>query len=298
VLSKKGLSALFCFFLFVPVILRAGAGSSLEFPVGPANIALGETGLLALRADSVFFNPAFIYLQGSGEVTLSHLSWMEDTSQSAFAVKTKNWGLGFSYFDYGVFDATTLTPDILSQFRASDSVFLLGRNFAVGQRTAFGADVKFLQQVIGADRAAAVCFDLGFFSQTEDVFNGNKTLWSLAVRNLGGKLKFNDTNESVGQIVEGGIGLSFSNRGRTHFVLSREGAVLNLKLGLELGFSSFLKMRVGYIYPNGGYESGSSEGLRMGLGLDFGSLVFDYAVLPFSGVSYQHTASVSVRFGR
>jgi len=283
---------LFLFKFLFPSCLNS-AVPLLIFPEGVQNIGMGETGALSYRNENILNNSAsLIFSRPKKEISFSNLKWVDDTTYSNMYFSSKNWGLGLSFFDYGSFSYYGETPSLAGEFKAYDGMFFISRSFKTGDTTSLGISLKVFSEKIGEFNGSGVAFDFSFCKRIQDPFTKNLTSFYMGIKNIGGKIKLRDENESVDSIVEGGFGFALKRGGWFNILLSRVGDTLYLKAGIESFLSRVLRFRLGYVYPQEGNVS-SLSGLRAGIGVNFNSFSINYALYPFQDVSYHHIFSVS-----
>ncbi len=226
----------------------------LKIGVGARAVGMGEAFVaLANDVSAVYYNPAGLTLAPSKSVLLTHIEWPADISYE-FAAATLPVG------DVGVFGAFVGMLGTGDQKRTvpyqgwtgeyfSANDWLVGVSYArrLSNRFSFGANVKYITEFLGDDRADNFAIDLG-------------TLFDVGVRgiklgmnitNFGGDAKYHrdqfalPINFRLGAIVE-----AYRNEQNT-VLLSFEGShpndnVEQVAVGVEYNLLGNFALRTGY----------------------------------------------------
>lgn len=288
--------------ILAPAFLMAQGTNSADFlqiPVFSRGSAL--SGAMVANADGVgalFYNPAGVARNGSGEVSFSHTELMQDLrlDNVSLAIPLKNGsgiGLGLTYLGYGSiagYDAAGASTGSLSAYS-----FMM--NVAYSQKLSdalsAGVAVKPVFEKLDELEARTVTFDLGMMAEVGQFSFGAQ------YANLGGKLKY--VNEEVGLPATMRFGMSYRTLGSSSVVSiagnKEQGEGLSFGAGIEYSYSSMLTFRAGY---GGSLEdkTNSTDGIALGIGLNLSHIGLDYSYRPSSTNEGIHQITGSYQFGR
>lgn len=267
---------------------------------------LGETGSTAAGAASLFYNPAGLAGLGGPELFLSHARWIGETGYSglAFARKAGAGAYGFaaSYLSGPAIDKYDKFGNDLGQtYSASDIAAVVGFCPNTGAAAAFGVSLKYIRSGIENETASAPALDAGLrVTAAKD-----KLYFGAALQNLGGKLKFSNTGDSLPLTLRGGAQYLLPlKRGRGQRMdLGFYGDVNYVKdAGAGLGAGAEYRGAYDKDYTfalRAGYKTsakGSGSGLCGGLGVEAAAYAVDYAFSPMGDLGVTHKFSVTVKF--
>lgn len=281
----------------------AGQGTNsadfLQIPVFSRGSAL--SGAMVANADGVgalFYNPAGVARNGSGEVSFSHTELMQDLrlDNVSFAVPLKSGsgiGLGITYLGYGSiagYDAAGASTGNLSAYS-----FMM--NVAYSQKLSdalsAGIAVKPVFEKLDDLEAKTVTFDLGLMADFGQFSFGAQ------YANIGGKLRY--VQEEVGLPTTMRMGMSYHTFGSASVISiaanKEEGEGFSFGAGMEYSYNSMLTFRAGY---GGSLEdkTNSTDGLALGIGLKLSHIGLDYSYRPSSTSEGIHQITGSYQFGR
>lgn len=280
---------LFLFIVYSAVSLNAqSAGNSgmsfLKFGFGPRNIAMGDIGAASANDISALqYNPALLAKTNSYELIFMHNEWIQDVRSEYLGAGFKLWGVpfaaGFNYSGVSDIEARLLPGEPLSTFSADYFAATLSSGFYVSQYLGIGLSFKYLYEGIFAYDAAGYAFDFGAFY---DLTAYNITL-GIAAKNLGSMSELRSESTKLPSELRLGAAYKMRVESITSYLALGSDAVKYLEndemyyhFGGELFFNDIIAIRAGY---QAGWES---RGLTAGAGLKWGTLYFDYALIPFN----------------
>jgi hypothetical protein len=259
------------------------------------NVALG--GAVSALADDpgvVYYNPAGLASLPRVETLLTHQGGLAQDY-------TENLNVAFPWSrETGVFAASLVYHGMPSLNDAGGDVPAVNVNDKLGMLSwahngdallpglAYGANVKFLNSVLGSYSASTVAVDLG-------------VLWSalpqasvgLAVRNLGMPLKFVDEADPLPwrAALAGKYTLLKTEQERLFLAAEAEQtaeAVTGVHAGAEFTYAETFSARLGYAAAPGSNTGLSlGAGLKTGVGDYFIRLDYAYQVISYSDSSYE-----------
>ena len=308
----------FCAFSLLSLFLAAGrlfaAGNEgvsgaqfLRISAGAKASALGETGAVSAGAQSLFYNPAGLADVSGSEFSVSYIKWIMETGYSNLALAQKVsggvLGLGLSYFyvpptaQYNKFGA-----ELADEYVVRDMAVILGYSLELGPGANLGLGLKRISSKLDTNTASATAGDAGIkYAVIPDAL----TL-GFAAQNIGTKLKFNEVADS----------LPFNLKLGGQY-LFRFDADTNIRKDVSL-FADINSMKDAGVYANfgldctmlydgkiaysirGGYKTtagAKGSGATLGLGLDSGTYLIDYAFSPMGDLGKVHRGSFTFRFG-
>lgn len=273
--------------------------SFLKIGFGARNIALADNGsALANDVTSAFYNPANLSGTFGNEIMILHNEWIGDVSSEMGAVKFHVAGLPLAIG----FISTTI-PDIeireiagapVSKFNAHFSAIFAASVYEITPELFTGASIKYLYEGIYADEAAGFGFDFGltYFTPIQNL----KTIFAL--RNFGSLSKLKNESTKLPTEVRAGAGYKYSlfeynieffPAVEFQKYFSADDAHINL--AVETVYDRLFALRLGYQLF---YDS---KGFTTGVGLNWGGLSFDYALVPFNySLGAGHVVSLNLRF--
>ena len=177
--------------LFLPVFSLAQIGGQLGFQAlnltsNPRSAALaGPTLSLADGDVSQFFdNPATLDSVKAQAIFFHFNPYFADVSVLSMAYsfdirKLQGFSIGINYLNYGSFDLTNATGEVLGNFSANDYVITMGKAHRLGPVT-LGVNAKFVNTAIDSYSSSALVADIG------GLFRINKN-WTIAMafKNMG-----------------------------------------------------------------------------------------------------------------
>ncbi|HAH32629.1 MAG TPA: hypothetical protein DCL44_09995 [Elusimicrobia bacterium] len=278
-------------------LLAAGAGTTaapfLKVSMSPRALAMaGAFGALTDDSGSVFVNPAGLAQSDKREAGFGFTNYLQGAKMGSLSysgnIGEHRFGFGASFLSVdgierrGLADAVGIVPE-LGSFGANDMAF----TFATAKKgflpdTLSGLDagcaIKFIRSSIDSKNALAVAADAGAVYHA-----GPKVNVSLAMLNLGTKMKFTDEADALPLSISAG----FLYKSAPNLNLTAElGEYINDEkfypaLGIEYWFRDAFAMRGGYKFGYDTSNLGAVAGLSLGFGLKVAGLGVDYAYLPF-----------------
>ena len=271
--------------LILPLTLWAQSGTtSFDF------LLIGSSSRAAAMAESYtaiggdaasfYFNPATLSLANRTQISLMHISYLNDVSQENFNLVSGSekfrFGLGFYYGQTANIErrGSTPTDDPLGTFDEHNFTASFGWAIPINDKLNFGNSIKWAYQKIDLNDASALALDFGAtYTLNQNILLGT------AVRNLGTKPKF--ISEKFDLPREFRLGASYKGTDGTSLAGSMIAADMVLphwgdkdikfNFGGEYLIQNLITLRMGY---GAGYET---RGLAAGIGLNYRNYTFDYA---------------------
>ena len=295
-------------FLAAPAALRAqsetitGAGATLNplevMGQGARPLAMGSA-FTAVKGDLMagLFNPAGeAYLRGTHGAA-HHNAWIGGINQDSLAAVLAGDALAVGIYgdliNYGAIETTDDLGNANGTFTPMD--FTLGLSLAHEFKNglALGSTLRGTQQNIKESGQLISSGDLGAMWSAKEM----PVTLGLAYSNLGPAVAGKATTAAMR------FGLSFDIpiTGRSGVLIAGGGTGLNngasqVQLGIEGRLSGILFARAGYQLSFLDNKTGGLTGLTSGLGVKVGSLVLDYAYLPYGIIGNNHRISLSFQF--
>ena len=284
------------------------AAPFLKVAMSPRAVALG--GAYSAMADdsgSVFVNPAGLARSDKQEAALDFSTYLQDAKMGNLSytgdLKDDRFGLGVTFMTVGGIEKRGLTDTAgsvpeLGTFDASDMAVTLSyakKDFSPEMLPNMdgGFSLKFIRSAIDDKTAAAFALDAGAIYRA----TGKMDL-SLAVQNLGTKMKFVDESDPLPVSIRAGGAYRVSDRLRAAVEINEylNDEKFYPSLGAEYWFRDALALRCGYKFGYDTANLGSAVGLSLGFGIKVQGLGVDYAFLPFGDLGNIHRFGVWVQF--
>ncbi len=270
----------------------------LRMGAGARGAAMGEAFSATVDdATSLYWNPAALTRISSRSAAFMHATHLESSffdylAYGAKLGRSSAWGVSAQYFSAGSIPETDISGSSLGQFSPHDLAVSAGyAREAAG--FSLGASGKFLRStVLGSAQAFAV--DFGILSPA---MAGERLRMAFTASNIGGRMKFDADSESLPLVYKLGAALRLSS---SWLVTGEAAAPRNnapfLSAGTEYALITGQNLRVmgraGYNGRNG-QDTPGFAGASFGLGLGYGSLQLDYAVVPFGVLGLARRLSLS-----
>jgi len=289
---------------------ETAAASFLEVGVGARAVGMGEAaGTVMDDAGALFWNPAGLAGMGPQSAVFSHAPGIDTVSHefAAFGINREERGafaLGVHSLSVGDIPRTDennvslgrATPRDLA-VSAGYAYRLAGRRFPALRGAGVGAAVKYVHSKI-VDSAQSFAADAGLLSPP---LVHERLRLSLAVKNVGGKMKFDEEKEKLPASVRAGASWKL----KRHWVLAADGVfrsegdpqgAFGMERWFPVGSRLSLAGRLGY-NTRGLRGADGLAGASMGVGFLWKSLSVDYAYR-FEPEEWDSQAmSVGFRFG-
>jgi hypothetical protein len=274
--------------LLIPATLWAQAGStSFDFMLigSSSRAAAMSESFTSIGGDaaSFYFNPATLMLAERTQVSLMHISYLNDVTQENVNLvsgsKGFRFGLGFYYGKTANIErrSTIPTDDPLGTFDEHNFTASFGWAIPISDKLNFGNTLKWAYQKIDLSSASALVIDLG----TTYSLNSNISLGA-SIRNFGTKPKFNSESFDLPREFRLGGSYLFTGNSPLSGLLAAADLVIphwgdqdmKFNLGAEYTYQKLIALRTGY---GVGYES---KGFSIGGGINYRNYAFDYAYIP------------------
>jgi opacity protein-like surface antigen len=280
----------------------AGPGTNsadfLKIPVFSRGSAL--SGSIVANADgaaALFYNPAGVGRNGTGEVSFSHSELMQDLrlDNISLAVPLRNgsgFGIGLTYLGYGSIAGYDVAGVATGNLSAYSFMMNVGFSQKLTEALSAGVAAKPVFEKLDDVEAKTITFDVGIMADFGQFSVGAQ------YANLGGKLKYVQEEISLPSTFR--FGASYRTFGLSTISIAgtkEQGEGLALGGGIEYAYNSMLTFRAGY---GGSLEqnTNASDGIALGLGLSIDHVGLDYTYRPSSTNEGIHQITGCYRFGR
>lgn len=260
---------------------------------------------------AVYFNPAGLAAARKVSVTGMHDAYFQDINYefAAAAVPMLAWAdtkreknefgtLGLSIYDLSISNlerrGANETDQPSSTFGSSDFAYALSYGVAVPDSgLSLGATAKFIDQNLGGAHASAVASDFGALYRRGSLALG------AGMRDSGARPQFAAISDSLPSTVFAGASFAPGDSllGALELDFPSDNAV-SLGLGAEYRrrFIDSLTGAVRLGYNSGGRDGGGLSGTSLGLGIGYGNLSFDFALVPFGELGSTYRYSLTAKF--
>lgn len=284
------------------------AAPFLKAAMSPRAVAMGGAySALADDSGAVFVNPAGLVQFDKQEAALDFSTYLQDAKMGNISyagnVRDNRFGLGVTFMTVGgierrgLADTTGIVPEA-GTFDASDMAVTLcyaKKDFSpeLLPNLDGGFSAKFIRSAIDDESAYALAVDAGGIYRATD-----KIKFSLALQNLGTKMKFVDESDPLPLVVRAGGSYAVSQRLQLAGELAGwlQDEKFYPSLGAEYWFRDALALRGGYKFGYDTANLGALVGLSLGFGVKVQGLGVDYAFLPFGDLGNIHRFGVWMQF--
>jgi hypothetical protein len=283
----------------------------LVIPAGVRNVSMGETGVAGTDLNSVYYNPAGLSWVSEPGLTFSHNQYFQDLNfeYAACAVPFGDigvFGCGLYYLGMSEFNGYDDNGNFTSKQSANDTIvsieygrYIMGDRIA-GSGLSAGCGLKYISEKLSGTQASTLSGDIGcLYTFAPEKWTLNNVLSAgLSIRNIGGRLKFESEGTNMPVDVRAGLSYSMpSQRGKPVLQIEARqasGSGTELLCGAEYWLVNVFAVRCGYVLRP---EEDEGSGLRAGIGIKGGSLIFDYGYARFGDLGITHRFGISVGFG-
>lgn len=277
------------FLMLYSLILHAqNSGSSglsfLKIGTGASEISQAEATTGKFNSPfSLNYNPAFASELNYSSIGLMHNEWIQDLRTEFLVGNT--FAYGFPIF---LTINTTKISDIeirtqpgaaAGKFDANYFSLGFGTGLKLFEDFSAGIQIKYLYENIYVDEADGYAFDFGVYKK--NVFMNLNA--GLVIRNIGKMNQLASKSTTLPDEIRFGLSyddaISFYNfkscfSGDVQKFLKED--KVNLLLGMKINYNNLIDLRFGY---NSGKDINH---FSLGFGLNYKSIFFDYAFLPFT----------------
>jgi len=212
-----------------------------------------------------------------------HSEWIQDVTSEVGGIKWNMfnlpWAVGFNVTSVKDIEVRDKPGDPISSFNANYFFASLSSGFKVINDLDFGATVKYLYEGIYNDQSAGYGLDFGLNYLTP--IKGLTA--STVLRNIGSMNNLYEVGSKLPLDLRLGAAYNYNLSsskidfiGTGEFQKYLDNDDIHFNTGLEVVYNETFAARVGY---QTGYEA---RGFTAGIGIEWGSLRFDYAYLPFT----------------
>jgi hypothetical protein len=279
---------LFTILLISSVSFAQSAGNTglafLKFGYGARNIAMGDAGSSASNyLSALYYNPSRLVSFEDNQAMFMHSEWIQDVTSEVGGIKWNMfnlpWAVGFNVTSVADIEVRERPGEAISSFNANYFFLSLSSGFKVIKDLDFGATVKYIYEGILNDQSVGYGLDFGL-----NYFTPVKGLTaSTVIRNIGSMNALNLVGTTLPLDFRLGGAYNYNVQpSKLDFILTGEfqkyldNDDIHFNTGAEAVYNETFAARVGY---QTGYEA---RGFTAGIGIEWGSLRFDYAYTPFS----------------
>jgi len=302
--------AAFCLalaFSVTPVFGASNAGTSgaqfLKIDAGARPAAMG--GAYTAIADDInalAWNPAGLSRLQRPEFTAMHSQWFQGSNYAfmAAAVPTKAGTIGLGMTSFSVDEIEKRAGDTAAAdgtFDSNDAAYTVSYGKGMGENLALGVSLMYVNQKLDTESAGAMAGDLGLLWNTP-----HKPLTvGVAVKHLGGEIKFVDESDPLPMTVALGFGYRLmEDKVKLAMDVSKPNDTdAQVGVGAELGQALYkdLKgsLRAGYTTAGSDVTEGLT-GVSMGGGLSWRHFGFDMAWVPYGVLGNTFRYAFLVKF--
>lgn len=279
---------LFTVLVLSSVSLAQSAGNTglafLKFGFGARNIALGDAGAsVSNDLSSLYYNPARLVSLEPNQVMFMHSEWIQDVTSEVGGIKWNMfnlpWAVGFNVTSVDDIEVRDKPGEAISTFNANYFFISLSSGFGVIDDLDFGATFKYIYEGIFNDQSAGYGLDFGLNYVTP--VKGLTA--STVIRNIGSMNNLSEVGTKLPLDFRLGAAYNYNIASVKLDVVATgefqkyiDNDDIHFNTGAEFMYNNTFAARVGY---QTGYEA---RGFSAGIGIEWGSLRFDYAYLPFS----------------
>lgn len=181
----------------------------LNLPVSSHSTALGGKNISLVEDDIslAIQNPALLSGVSDKTIGFSFMTYMQGTNTGAAAYsqqvgKYGNWGVNVQFVGYGSTDETSISGEVLGNFKPLDLCIAGQYSHLLSERWAGGVTAKIIYSHYGHYTSCALAADLGLNYYNEET----DFSFSITGRNLGGQVKsFGDKHDRLPADLEMGF---------------------------------------------------------------------------------------------
>jgi len=279
---------IFTLLLISSISFAQSAGNTglafLKFGYGARNIAMGDAGSSASNdLSALYYNPSRLVSFEENQAMFMHSEWIQDVTSEVGGIKWNMfnlpWAVGFNVTSVADIEVRERPGEAISSFNANYFFLSLSSGFKVIKDLDFGATVKYIYEGILNDQSVGYGLDFGL-----NYFTPVKGLTaSTVIRNIGSMNALNLVGTTLPLDFRLGGAYNYNVQpSKLDFILTGEfqkyldNDDIHFNTGAEAVYNETFAARVGY---QTGYEA---RGFTAGIGIEWGSLRFDYAYTPFS----------------
>lgn len=257
----------------------------------------------------VFYNPGALTTITRSEASAGFLKHLLDVNGGYLSYARSMEGIGtvaagIIYMDYGSFDQTDESMNVLGTFSARDLALVVGVGRSLDEVTSVGLNAKLIYSSIADYKSSGIALDAGVLYK---IPAQNITIGA-SVLSLGTQLKsYDGTRESLPLDVKIGITKRpehlpvFLNLDFHRLADKQENFAdrfSNFSFGAEFIMSESVRLRAGYNnQQRKDLKLGTSAGLAgmsLGGGILLGEYVFDYAFNSYGKIGSLHRISIGM----
>lgn len=275
------------------------ASPFLKIGVGARACGMGEAFAgLSNDVSAIYWNPAGILQISQPELIAVHNHWISDINHEFIAYAhpvdenvTVGVGAILLYIDdLERRNAPTVEP--ISEFTASDTLFIFSLASKLNHKTTLGGSIKFILQRIDAQKTGNLAFDLGALAQIND-----RSKLGIVLQNIGFKAKIYKEDFSLPIWLKLGIAYNlFEYLHLTSDMTLYKDNNPTYSFGLEYSFNKIVFLRVGYKKKSSKPQEDILSNVTLGVGFSVLNSQIDYAYIPYEDVGNSHRISLTLKF--
>ena len=315
---KKVLTIFFLtVFPFIPAYPSSPGTSIFNFlkiNPSPRTAAIADVNGIA-SSQALSNNPAIIPWLKSSELSIAHLAYVADLSYSQANYvhsfnKKSALGISLGYLGAGTMTRTVYSASDVNEFSetgtfgASDMLLTLAYGRRPTRYFSYGVNVKVVRESIDDTSADGVLLSAGGYSVTPrtakkttfSTYNKNsypngEWMFGFGVFNVGPAIK--NMNAPMGGFLN--LGTSFARGSAWYAELAvYADEAHQLRTGFEIAVADPVQLRLGYRCQF--KDPGLGLPITGGIGINIGTLSFDYGWVPYGDLGQTHRLAITTRF--
>jgi hypothetical protein len=273
----------------------------LKIPLGTRAIGMGEAfTAMADDTSALYWNPAGMSLLHQKEVSFAHSSLIENVNYEHLGIVLPGdsyaFGGQFSYLGYGDIAGYDNNDAATGNINAYSYVLNGGVSRLITDSISLGVSAGLIHETLADASANTYAINAGALYLLPTQLWDARYRLGLAAQNLGPGLKFINDRDPLPRRYK--MGLAIENLKQLPLNLTTDITLPNdndlfVSVGSEYWFKDLLAVRLGYAGSND-----EGRGLRVGFGLKYSSLLFDYAYAGFGDFGAENRVALSFRFGQ
>lgn len=296
----------------LPVFSADNAGTSgftfLAIPAGARATAMGQA-FTSVPNDvqGLAYNPALLASMVASQLSLQHLSYVEDITQESVAYgkagrnESISWGASLNYLRVGGITRTAATnlstgDGFTEQGDFSTSDLALGVSAArvIKDDWLVGGTAKLLRESLADASSTGAAGDIGVLYRTSMA-----RPWNIgaSLLNVGYVSRFAEAAVSLPTTFRAGVsGQPFAQWLLSLDYVKRRDTAGEVDIGAEVTPRKIFSLRFGYRYAFQRPDLGTLSDFSAGFGIRPGMWSVDYAFVPLGDLGLTHRVSLNIRF--
>lgn len=289
-----------CMVAMPALLASAGtaSGNFLKIPIFSRGSSLGGAWVaVAEGTGALYYNPAGIGKNTTGEISLSHSELYQDMRLDNVSIvyplrNGSGVGLGVTYLGYGSINGYDVAGRPTGSVSAYSLLLSVAYSHRISDVLSAGVVAKPIFERLGGFTAQTITFDLGVIAELGQLSLGAQ------LANWGGSLKY--IQERINLPTTFRVGAAYRTPGANSAISvaaekDNEGSY-TLASGLEYRYNANLVFRCGYGSALT-KDHNASDGVSLGVGLDIEPVTVDYSFRPSGKLDGIHQVTGSFHFG-